>query len=366
MRSDLSEIFTLALNYFYKKYKVKGGTQNKLAGRLGITQSYISAVLNGSKTASLELQNQFANILYGPYEEFLVVGRRIKNGLDPEFVTRGLEEEGVETLIAKLSHYVVDHQRIEKDLVQSREKFQDIILTSSDMIFEMDKNLKFTSLAGRVEEVTGRSEEEMLGKNPLEFLDEDEKSRLMPIVRESIRDHSILNCIISPRTENNEKKYRQLTARPLYDEKGQFAGFRGTYKDITEQVKYKEKLEYESWLMSAAMESTKWVGLVILDQHNKIIKCNSVYKKMFDIPDKLLQENNPRKNFAWIKDRMLKPDYFMQVSTMVLAHAEEFTHEFNLADGRRIRRVVVPLFRDGELAGRHIIIYDITNEGKGH
>ena len=362
MKNDLGEIFVLALNYFYKKYKAKGGTQNKMADRLGITQSYISAVLNGSKTPSLELQNQLANILYGPYEEFLVIGRRIKNGLDPELFIRDNKEEGVETLIAKLSHYVVDHQRIEKDLVQSREKFEDIILTSSDMIFEMDRNLKFTFLAGKVEEVTGRNVEEMLGKNPLDFLDENEKARIKALVDDSIRDHSILNCIVSL-TMNNERRYRQLTAKPLYEDKGRFAGFRGAYKDITEQILLKKKLEYESWLLSAAMESTEWVGLVILDKSNRIIKYNSVYKRMFEIPDELLQENNARKNFAWIKTRMRDPDNFMQVSSIVLAHAEKFTHEFDLLDGRRIRRVALPLFRDGELAGRHIIIYDITHAG---
>ena len=359
MKNDLGEIFVLALNYFFKKYKAKGGTQNKMADRLGITQSYISAVLNGSKTASLELQNQLANILYGPYEEFLVIGRRIKNGLDPELVIQDDKKEGVEALIAKFSHYVVDHQRIEKDLVQSREKFRDIILTSSDMIFEMDRGLKFTFLAGKVEEVTGRSEDDMLGQNPVDFLDKDEKVRVQALVDVSIRDRSIMDCIVSLKL-NNERKHRQLTAKPLYDDRGEFAGFRGTYKDITEQTRVKEKLEYESWLMSAAMESTEWVGLVILDKSNKIIKYNSVYKKMFEIPDELIEENNPRKNFAWIKNRMREPDNFMQVSAMVLSHAEKFTHEFDLTDGRRIRRIVVPLFREGELAGRHIIIYDIT------
>ena len=359
MKNDLGEIFVLAFKYFYKEYKAKGGTQNKLADRLGITQSYVSAVLNGSKNASLELQNQLANILYGPYEEFLVIGRRIKNGLDPELVIRDEQEEGVEALIAKLSHYVVDHQRIEKELVQSHKKFRDITLTSSDMIYEMNSEMKFTYLAGKVEKVTGRSEEEMLGQNPLKYLDENERSRVQALTDVSIRDHSIMDCIISL-TANNEKKYRQLTARPIYDDKGQFAGFRGTYKDITEQVRFKEKLEYESWLMSAAMESTDWVGLVILDKSNKIIKYNSVYKRMFDISDELIQENNPRKNFAWIKTKMREPDYFMEISSMVLTHAEKFTHEFDLVDGRRIRRIVVPLFREGELAGRHIIIYDIT------
>jgi PAS domain S-box-containing protein len=359
MKNDLGEIFLLALNYFYKKYKAKGGTQNKMADRLGITQSYISAVLNGSKKASLELQNQLANILYGPYEEFLVIGRRIKNGLDPELVILDEQDEGVETLIAKLSHYVVDHQRIEKDLVQSREKFEDIILTSSDMIFEMDRDLKFTFLAGKVEEVTGRNVEEMLGKNPLDFLDENEKARIKALTDDSIRDHSILECIISL-TISNERRYRQLTAKPLYEDKRRFTGFRGAYKDITEQILLKKKLEYESWLLSAAMESTEWVGLVILDKNNRIIKYNSTYKSMFEIPDELLKENNARKNFAWIKTRMRDPDNFMQVSSIVLAHAEKFTHEFDLVDGRRIKRVVVPLFREEELAGRHVIIYDIT------
>jgi PAS domain S-box-containing protein len=362
MKNDLSEIFVLALNYFYKKYKAKGGTQKKLADRLRITQSYISAVLNGSKKASLELQNQFANILYGPYEEFLIVGRRIKNGLDPELITHDQSDESAETLIAKLSHYVVDHQRIEKELIQSREKFRDIILTGNDMVFEMDTNLRFTFLAGKVEETVGRSEEEMLGQNPLEYLDENERSRLQALIDGSILDHSVMDTIVSPNV-NYEKKYRQLTAKPIYDEKGEFVGFRGTYKDITEQIQFKEKLEYESWLMSAAMESTEWVGLVILDESNKIIKYNNVYKRMFDIPDELLQENNPRKNFAWIKTKMRKPDYFMEISSMVLQQAEKFTHEFDLVDGRRIRRVVLPLFRKSELAGRHIIIYDITPIG---
>ncbi len=359
MMSDLGENFVRALNYFFKKYKAKGGTQKRMAESLGITQSYLSAVLKGTKTASLELQNQLANILYGPYEEFLVIGRRIKNGLDPELVMRDDREEGVEALIAKLSHYVVDHQRIEKDLVKSREKLQDIILTSSDMIFEMDGDLKFTFLAGKVEETTGRTEEKLLGTSPHDMLDDNERARINKLEEVSIRDHSIMDCTVSFMV-NNERRFGQLTAKPLYDDRRKFIRFRGAYKDITEKVLLKEKLEYESWLVTAAMESTEWVALLIMDKNNKIIKYNSVYKRMFDIPDAILQENNPRKSFAWIKTKMRDPDYFMQVSLKVLSKAEKFIHEFELADGRRIRRVALPLFREGELAGRHIVIFDIT------
>ena len=60
MAGNLQEIFVQALNYFYKKYKARGGTQNKLAMKLGVTQSYISAVLNSTKKASIELQEKLA------------------------------------------------------------------------------------------------------------------------------------------------------------------------------------------------------------------------------------------------------------------------------------------------------------------
>ena len=360
MNEDLQEIFKLAAKHFFKNYRGKGGSQAKLAQKLGVTQPYISSVLTGSKKASLDLQSQLASILYhGPFEEFLAIGRRIKNGLDPEIHLQKETNDSVESLIARLSHYVVDHQRIEKKLIQSQKKLQDIILTGSDMVFEMDRNLRFTFLAGKIEESTGRSEEEMLGQNPLEYLDENERPRIQASIEKSIHDHSVMNTIVSP-TVNYKKKHRQLIAKPIYDEKGEFVGFRGTYKDITEQVETKEKLEYESWLMSAAMESTEWVGLVIMDKQNKIIKYNSIYKKIFGIPDELLQENNTQKNINWIKNKMCKPDYFMKVSSAVLQQSRKFTHEFDMVDGRRIRQVFLPLFKKGELAGRHIIIYDIS------
>ena len=44
MGSDLQDIFSLAAKYFYKKYKKGGGSQAIIAQKLGINQSYVSAV----------------------------------------------------------------------------------------------------------------------------------------------------------------------------------------------------------------------------------------------------------------------------------------------------------------------------------
>ena len=74
MENDFKNIFTLAAKHFFKDFKLGGGSQKKIAQRLGITNSYVSAVINGSKTASLTLLEQIAFMLSGkPLDEFLSV-----------------------------------------------------------------------------------------------------------------------------------------------------------------------------------------------------------------------------------------------------------------------------------------------------
>jgi PAS domain S-box-containing protein len=147
MGSDLQDIFRLAAKHYYKQYKKKGGSQAEIAKKLGINQSYVSAVINGSKTASLELQNQIANILYGPFEEFLVIGRRIQQELEPEIKEMPEPEDGVEKLIAQLTYYVMDHQRIEKELADTKNFYEDIVqnLQSGVLVTDSDDTIFFTN-----------------------------------------------------------------------------------------------------------------------------------------------------------------------------------------------------------------------------
>ena len=172
MGSDLQEIFKLAAKHFYKQYKKKGGSQAQIAKELGITQSYVSAVMGGSKTASLELQNQLANILYGPFEEFLAAGRRIQKKLEPEPVKKPEPEEGVEKLIARLTHYVMDHQRIEKELADTKNFYEDIVqnLQSGVMVTDSDNTIFFAN--NRMFDITGIPSERLLGVNFLSIQDE--------------------------------------------------------------------------------------------------------------------------------------------------------------------------------------------------
>ena len=363
MGGDLQEIFVLALKYFFKQYKAKGGTQNKLAMKLGVTQSYVSAVLISTKKASIVMQERFAEILYGPYEEFLAVGRRLKNGLDPEFIISSDLDEGVDLLIKKLSYYITDHQRIEKSLVEMKNFYEAIVEKMQSGVLVTDQNDEIYYINSWLLSKYGVTRKSLVGT----YIPDMDKTfplgRFEEILRhyfkakETLEPQEFLNAAVI--TPSGTEAYRSGWCIPVVDHR-KYRGTIVTVGDITEEILLRKMLQEETWLMRAAMESTDWVGWVILDRSNRIIKYNTVYKEMFAIPEELLQENNPRKNLEWVKSFMCDKDYFMQLSFQVLKQEKKFVHEFDLLDGRRIRRVSLPLFRDSELVGRNILLYDIT------
>jgi len=140
VKIEMQELFQLAAKYYYKKYKKKGGSQKKFAKDLGVSQSYLSSVINGSRSASLDLLNKIAITLYGPFDKFLSVGRRIKEGLEPSEEEKHMPEDAVETLIAKLTFYVMDNKKMSDDLMQKKNFFEQVVEHLPSGVFVTDRN----------------------------------------------------------------------------------------------------------------------------------------------------------------------------------------------------------------------------------
>ena len=167
MKNELHELFQLAAKFFIKRYKKEGGAQSILADELGITQSYLSSVVNRSRSASLELYSLIAEKLYGPLDKFLAVGRRIKEGRDPLVEKEKTPEEPVESLIARLTYYVVDHQRIENEISELKQFYEMIVENQTAGIVVTDKDHKIIFLNNYLKSslpiVSGK---ELMGKTP--------------------------------------------------------------------------------------------------------------------------------------------------------------------------------------------------------
>lgn len=361
MSNNLHLLFQLAAKFYYKKYRDKGGTLDELAKNLGITPTYLSAVINGSRVASLDLQNQIAQIFHGPYDKFISAGRQISQGKDPLEKEESDPDQSVESIIAQLTHLVMDHKRIANELKLSELKFKDISLTSGDIIFEIDETLSITFVSGKVKEITRLSPQQLIGKNVFTFLDEIEWRNIAPLVETSIQTRSIFDSIVRI-NRNGKTLYRHCIAKPIFSIKNdRFIGFRGTYRDITKRKNLEKNLLNQAWLFQGAIDAIEEYAIIITDQGDKIIRWNKAYQQIMGYPLEILEQRSLKACFAFLKDKLKKPDVFFKGIKEMLSSREQTIHYFEMKNGKTIKRRVDPIYRDGVLAGRLTFLTDVTD-----
>ncbi|MFD0914818.1 PAS domain S-box protein [Pseudahrensia aquimaris] len=125
----------------------------------------------------------------------------------------------------------------DKDLVSDSERLKDFADAASDWFFELDADLRFTYLSPNFEKIVGTSISEVLGTTPWEahgsrVIPEEEQqwqSQLRALkAHEDWRDHAM--TIIR---DDGERRVLCNSAKAIFDDDGQFAGYRGAARDIT-------------------------------------------------------------------------------------------------------------------------------------
>lgn len=360
MSKEIYNFFQLAAKFFFREYRQQGGSAEELARKLGISPTYLSAVINGSRNASLDLQCQIAQFLHGPYDQFIAIGRRLRDGEDP-LAKPPSEPESVEKLIARLTHLVMDYKEIAKRLEASEKKFRDISLTSGDMIFELDSRLAFRFAAGKVEEVTGLSAEEIIGRHVQELLPEEDWNKFQPHFTRAMTRREILDHVLSTR-RGGKQLFLHCIATPFFsDEDRRFLGFRGSCRNITRQRKLENNLREQMWLFRSSLDAIKGSGVLITDRHNTILQWNETLEQLFGFPRELLDKRDLEALFAFMEDKLLQVGDFRKCINDFMGSRGERVHFFTLRTGAKIRRRVIPIYREGVFAGRVFFLKDVSD-----
>jgi PAS domain S-box-containing protein len=362
MNKNINALFQTAAKFFYHKLREEGFSLDDLAEKTGITSTYLSAVINGSRIGSLDLQNRIAEMFYGPYDKFIGVGRRIAEGKEPLEDEPGGQNNGVEKVLAQLTHLVMDHKRIAEELKAADLKFKDISITSGDIIFELDKDFRVTFVSGKIMEIVGVSEKELRGKNIFKFYSDDEWKRLVPLIDDAIRNKSIIDTHIMV-NKNGKTYYRHCIAKPVFEGRNKdFSGFRGTYRDITSNKRMEQNLLDEISLFQATIDSNVESAILITDKHNKVVRCNKAYQKMMGFPREIVEKEKISHNFSFLKQQLKNPEGFRKEIIEVFSSREKTVHYFEMKNGKTIKRKAIPVYRDGIFAGRITFFSDVTEK----
>ncbi|KQQ89108.1 EAL domain-containing protein [Massilia sp. Leaf139] len=145
----------------------------------------------------------------------------------------------------RLVEDMVARERTEKALQQSEQRFRQLVSMSSDWYWEQDSQFRFTMVTGGFTEKAGVMVDHVLGKTRWEYLpalgDTDYGRAHIELVRgyQPFADfeYQVLDDI-------GQTRWFLVNGQPVFDEGGQFAGYRGTGSDITERKLTEQRVHH--------------------------------------------------------------------------------------------------------------------------
>ena len=124
----------------------------------------------------------------------------------------------------------------QQHLKQSNDRYLSLVESTSDWIWEVDKNCVYTYVSPKIKDLLGYEAKEVLGKTPGDLMPEKEGERVSRIMRKIFAAH---DPIITLENINLHKDGHQVLLEssgvPLFNNKGKLLGYRGIDRDITER-----------------------------------------------------------------------------------------------------------------------------------
>ena len=134
---------------------------------------------------------------------------------------------------------------IRRSAVREREeRFQDFAASSSDWFWEMDEELRFCFFSDRYTAVTGVAESVLMGKTREETGIPGVEPEVWEQHLQDLHAHRPFRNFIHPRQKpNGDTVWLSINGNPWFDRDGNFRGYRGTGRDITDQIEIQKALQ---------------------------------------------------------------------------------------------------------------------------
>lgn len=134
-----------------------------------------------------------------------------------------------------VSRDITERIKAEDAKKKNEERFHDLIITTPDMVWQIDERSRFIYVSPQVENILGYTPEDLMGHTPFEFLEPSSVESCRLIFKTATRTHQ---QVILHETRWIDRDgnivVMESHATPVYNSDGTCAGFRGIDRDITD------------------------------------------------------------------------------------------------------------------------------------
>ncbi len=178
-----------------------------------------------------------------------------------------------------LENEITERKKVEDALLESRKKYQSVIESVKEVIFETDAKGNWKFLSNVWEDLTGYKIEECLNKNSFSFIQPEDRAISKKIIHVLLKSKDeITTHEARYKTKNGDYRWVRITVQPRFDKVGKIIGTSGTLNDITNQKIVEEKINIRERALNATMNSIVITNPKLPD--NPIVYCNPAFEKI--------------------------------------------------------------------------------------
>ncbi|MCH8997699.1 MAG: PAS domain S-box protein, partial [Proteobacteria bacterium] len=128
-------------------------------------------------------------------------------------------------------------------LRESQERFRDLAESASDWFWEIGHDLRITYLSDRIREVAGIEPSSVIGVHVRDLPTVNHEDSDWNAYMEALEERRpFRDLICQRRVDDGSIRSFQLSGRPVFDDQGEFLGFRCAATDVTARVRAEEAL----------------------------------------------------------------------------------------------------------------------------
>lgn len=156
-------------------------------------------------------------------------------------------------------------EEVQRQLVVSETRFRGLVETSSDWIWELDGEGRFSYSSPRVIDMLGYTPEQVLGRRPVEFIEAGSASRMGELFTDfamtgrpfELVEANFLN-------HDGHLKVLELSGRPRLSSSGCYCGHNCSARDITERMRYQVEVAERATQIALLFERNA-TGIMVVD-----------------------------------------------------------------------------------------------------
>lgn len=157
----------------------------------------------------------------------------------------------------------------EQRLYQSNDRYMSLLESSSDCMWEMDKNFIYTYVSPKIKDFLGFEPEEVLGMSPTDLMLEEEVMRVRKIFRQASSTRSPIVMLKNINLhENGQQVILETSGVPILDDNNKLQGYRGINRDITRRQHNEDEAKELERKFMTLLGNLKGVAYRCRNDHN--------------------------------------------------------------------------------------------------